>query len=252
VTSDYFTNNATWKGVGDDFDQLQLNGRNFEKLDPLECVQRYIEPMQNGKNLVAVTSATSNNITFNDGTSLIAAWPCPDAGIDWDTGQIWICRPGYDLKITCLSKDAETVAKNWTISNTWGEADDGVFPRWVTTIDYCLSAGPSPSNTNCGFHWSSVIMGLVCGLNLVKLVCINCVARWCQEPSLVSKFHHQARSKLIFERSLLAMRLRNSWKTVMRLQKTCASHRKPRFGPKNGANYLRSLEPSQDCDCTLP
>ena len=85
--------------------------------------------------------------------------------------------------------DIDRVAKNWTISNAFfGSPPEGDTPLWHATVNYCLSAGTAPRNADCGLHWSTPIMGLVCGLNLIKLLCIVYVGILCRQPALVSLY----------------------------------------------------------------
>jgi hypothetical protein len=189
VTSEFYTNNAIWNATfnpgGTDLVHLQENGRNFERLNKLECIQRYLDPLASGKDLIVVTSWMTNALTINDSTSLIWAFQNPARGIDWDTESLWICSDYATWPGACTFQNAAIIASSWTVGN-FGSDSIRPVPPWSVPVEYCLSGGANVQNLDCGFHWSISIMTLVLVLNVVNITAIWFVARWSQEPSLVS------------------------------------------------------------------
>ncbi|KAI9718441.1 MAG: hypothetical protein M1812_004162 [Candelaria pacifica] len=84
VTSDFLSNNVPWDPSDGDLSQLRLNAPKYEKLDPLDCIERYIDPLSVGKDLVVVTNAPSNEATFNDHSSLLSANQPQWGNSNWD------------------------------------------------------------------------------------------------------------------------------------------------------------------------
>lgn len=193
VTSDFETNNATWNrslNPGQtDLPHLQEIGHTFERLNKTECIRRYLRPFSSGKDLIVVTNLMTNELSNNDSTSLITAFQSPGKGADWDTESLWLCADNVTWPKTCTYDDAPIMAENWIIGRQDVEPNRNVT-SWSAPVQYCLSGGTNIKNMDCGFHWSISIMVLVSALNVVNIVAIWFVAKWCREPSLVRCFLH--------------------------------------------------------------
>lgn len=186
VTTDFGTNNATWSPTFEPVEVglplLREAGQTFERLNKSECIRRYLSPFTSGKDLIIVTSLATNELSHNDSTSFIYAFKTPAKGDDWDTESTWLCADNGTWP-KCSYDDAPTMAIDWTIGSrdyTMANVD-----TWSAPVEYCLSGGTPVKNENCGFHWSISIMVLVSAFNIVNIVALWFVARWCRKPSLV-------------------------------------------------------------------
>jgi hypothetical protein len=168
--------------------ELQKAGLGFERLDRNDCIQRYLDPLNSGRDLIVVTNLTTNALTINDGTSLIYTFQEPINGVDWDTDSLWICMDWNHLNnVPCTFQYTPIIASNWTVATSQFYDEISYNEVVFVPVEYCLSGGPNPRNTDCGFHWSISIMVLVCALNMVNIMSIYCITKWSKEPCLVSR-----------------------------------------------------------------
>ena len=156
----------------------------YERLNNTECIDRYIDSLHYGKDVVVVTNKTSST---NDGQAFLGSY----TQVDWPGQGLWICAsPAIGTRLGhggCTSDFMKDYADNWTVVYEGEGAYEANEQRESVTALYCLSAGTQPSDRGCGLHFSVPIMALVCVLNFVKCLSICWTARynWTAEPMSV-------------------------------------------------------------------
>jgi len=110
ATEDYARSNASWGNSK--LDSIRSIIPEFEKLNNSQCIDRYIDNLKNGKNLVVVTDllASSNNGSTLLGTSYYNNYP-------WQ--RDWICSSPSIVPALgrggCTDESMEPFKSNWTV-----------------------------------------------------------------------------------------------------------------------------------------
>ena len=102
ATSDFEDNQTPWRPEDNSFRaaflDLQSSAlRNYEKLDPQDCVARYINPLQATQSLIVVLSdimssnASSHSNVDYVGTTLISQSVHQQNSTLWNTESNWMC-----------------------------------------------------------------------------------------------------------------------------------------------------------------
>ena len=166
ATLDFQSNNQSWASVdGFDFNSLRLNAPNLEFLDRADCVNRYLQPLNAGKDVIVVTKRTTAE-NYNR-TMLVSE---VTGGLSWYFEEYWICssRPTW-LAMGgggCTSDVIDPFISNWAVAefkNSTNFMGNGAVP-----VDHCLSGGINPSQEMCSVGFSSYIMFLVVVVNALK------------------------------------------------------------------------------------
>ena len=184
TTQDYLQNNQSWSAAG--LDYMRLGIPTYERLDNHECIDRYVDSLHYGKDVVVVTNKTSST---NDGHTLLGSF----LQTGWPWQGLWICAsPEVGSRLLghkgCTSDYMKNYANNWTVVYEGPGYYDPTAHRETVTALYCLSAGTQPSDRGCGLHFSVPIMAIVCVLNFIKCVSICWAAyyNWNAQPMSVT------------------------------------------------------------------
>lgn len=234
VTEDFLQDNNTWAVVPQHVNTMRANAGQLERLNNTQCIQRYID------NVVGLTDVflVSANVTMDDHESLIPKYEntalidyAPSAlQTDWALENSWICSgyfQPYHTSITawalpnewCGRESLQPSASNWTYQGLRWDGDD-LTTVW-SRIDYCLCDGNDFAKMDqlCSLRFSPVILGVVCLLSLVKLVCISLTAiiqLRQNNPASVRDVEHQQRTP---QDSSTTQSLWRRWKTSCVLNK---------------------------------
>jgi hypothetical protein len=95
----------------------------------------------------------------------------------WATG--WMCSAGDDTTVKHTGRRQPWCSKEgllpqkdyWAVENYWRSLESVVILDVETQIEYCLSAGSEDTHAGCAIRYSSVLVLVVMGLNVLKLVC---------------------------------------------------------------------------------
>jgi hypothetical protein len=154
---------------------LQSTAVTFEKIDRKECINRYADPLTQGKNLVVVTEVAMRN-TQNpwvlEHRSLLAAWAAPSTAGLWSQSQDWMCTNMYQNMTHWQSCSPSHLLAN---VNSWA-VQYGSTESQHASVNYCLSEGANESNNGCGVYLSTALMCAVCVFNLFKCIGIGYTA----------------------------------------------------------------------------
>lgn len=181
VTSDFSSYTDNWNNSHQDLaaEVLAMHGRmkNFTRLDNIDCMARYVNPLDATSELVIV----SKNVTTgqNNGSSLIVGWISGSDSTIWNDATQWVCS-GHEngWSIYCTLDLISKYADNWIVIG-------GKIATWID-VQYCL-VGDSGSNTDkCGLHYNASVMVLVPLFTLVMALVIAWVALRYPEPTLVT------------------------------------------------------------------
>lgn len=158
--------------------ELHSAGRNFTHLNTTECIQRYIDPLNATSDLILVSESTAAEA---NGSSLLYGWISGGNAVLWNRATAWVCvgHKGVNKNTYCSAVDDEIsqYADNWTIP-----MEHGFSPP----IQYCL-VGPSGNNQErCGFHYSVVVLILVCICTSIESVIVTWTARRHSSPTMVT------------------------------------------------------------------
>lgn len=123
----------------------------FERLTPVDCINRCVDPMTATSDVIVVASNMTS--TQNNGSSLI------DGAVSgwwtWDFSTTWICQAYYSPSGPwrfCNADFASTFADDWNLPS----------PGSRVHVDYCLAGTQADNEQRCGMHYSMPILILVC------------------------------------------------------------------------------------------
>ncbi|KAK7606527.1 hypothetical protein JOL62DRAFT_330454 [Phyllosticta paracitricarpa] len=190
VTSDFETGPSPQEDVWINgnitphFEEMRYNIGGLDRLNKTQCFDRYIGGSVGMGDLIVVTSnvtmADNQSVISNASTSLLDA-STSQRGSNWILYNFWMCSrwwvPGTGLpEYWCTRDFLEPRLDEWT----W-KADQYSTPAqkeylysWYYKIDYCLSDGDNSKELEqqCELQFSSIVLIVVCVLNLVKCLCI--------------------------------------------------------------------------------
>lgn len=154
---------------------LQESARNFTRLEKLDCLELYVDPLNSTSDVVLV----AKNLTSaqNNGSSLIQGWI--NGLSSWDYASFWVCG-GIRISPYCTRDLALSMVNDWTIA-TW-EAPH----HQQVEIDHCLVGGQADNNERCGFYFSSPAIGAVSIFTLVGYILIFFIGRTQADKPLVT------------------------------------------------------------------
>lgn len=168
ATEDYPKNNDSW-GTENLNRIRQESTTTYEQLDNSDCIDRYVNRLNGGKDVVVITNKSSSQ---NDNSTLLGSYNISD----FPDGGGWVCSSPYiSPKVGaggCTTWFMNQFRTNWTVlyagRSTWGSGD----PREALVLS-CRSAGVHTEDNKCGVHYSTSIMIFVCVLNLLtcSLIC---------------------------------------------------------------------------------
>ncbi|CAD6586365.1 MAG: hypothetical protein ASARMPRED_002513 [Alectoria sarmentosa] len=168
TTQDYSQHNESWGGV--DLDRIRSSTIGFERLDNTRCIERYINSLNYGKDVVVVTNKTSS---ANDGNAFLGSYDLDS----WPYEGLWVCAsPEIGSRLGdrgCTSDFIKPFMNNWTVVYKHEPYYNSSDIRESVPVLYCLSAGVHSKDEGCGVHFSVPIMIFVCILNLIKCFCIT-------------------------------------------------------------------------------
>ncbi|OJD36760.1 uncharacterized protein BKCO1_9000190 [Diplodia corticola] len=188
VTADFLTSVDDWSVThpipesSDYFDRrwsiydLHLAGQGFTHLNNTQCIQQYLDPLNSTADLILVSKDTAEQ---NNGSSLLHGWISGSDFVHWQSATRWVCvaHEDYNWNHYCSQDDISQYADSWKVPS---------FNKTWAPIEYCL-AGPSGNNAErCGFHYSAVILVLVCVLTLIESIFITWTAKRHDSPTMVT------------------------------------------------------------------
>lgn len=164
VTSDFQYINQAWPSYGGyEFEPLRQSAAGLELLQPADCINRYIEPLNAGRDVIVVTNRTAAE---NSNSTLIAS--TVTGGTVWYFEEYWICSSTeiYNAIIPggCTTDVVDKFVSNWTVASETGLH----LGKGSVAVDYCLSAGMNDSQDQCSVGFSTYIMTIVIAMNALK------------------------------------------------------------------------------------
>ncbi|CAG8947876.1 unnamed protein product [Penicillium salamii] len=201
VTSDYLKDSTTWSYSMAGFDELRRNATNLAPLSRAACIERYTNT-DNGLSdvlLVARNISKHDQMSFaiDNSSTLLSNFSAFEAatdgdgskGIRWAQANSWVCSAWTPLGYYALPPNSERVTI-CSASAMKAYVDSWTFTRWEKApgspsgvqlsagVDHCIPASePHPTEDICALRVSYTLLIIVCGLNLIKLICIFCTAR---------------------------------------------------------------------------
>jgi hypothetical protein len=98
---------------------LKHKAANFTRLENLECIDAYIDPLMATSELVLVSSnLTSQNIRNGTESSLLEGWNNDNHQARWDGATNWICSDLYTDPVrpeTCTKEWIAPSAEHWVV-----------------------------------------------------------------------------------------------------------------------------------------
>ena len=169
ASSDFQNFNQSWPSKsGFDFNLLRQSATELEFLEPADCIDRYLSPLNSAKDVIVVTKrTTAENGNHTLLTSEIAG------GTVWYFQEYWICSSdeihSAMLPGGCTSGILDNFLSNWTVASGDPAPDGpGTFGGGSVAVDHCLSAGFNDSENQCSVGFSTYIMGIVIAMNALK------------------------------------------------------------------------------------
>lgn len=168
ATEDYLKSNRSWGTKH--LDRIRQDSRYYEQLDNSQCIDRYCNRLNNGKDVIIITKKSSLQ---NNNSTLLGTYDLKHFPGD----GFWVCS-GPHYRHHCSKWYMKQIATNWTVLYEGWPHDGSTFhpdgdTRRTALVLSCRSAGVHSDNNKCGLHFSTSIMIFVCILNLSKclLVC---------------------------------------------------------------------------------
>ena len=169
ASSDFQDYNQTWPSkIGYDFDSLRRSATDLEYLSNADCINRYIEPLNSGRDVIVVTKRTTAQ---NDNKTLLTSEV--SGGVVWYFEEYWICSSPeiYSAMLPggCTTSVINNYLSNWTVaSGDIPPVTDNSLGSGTVEVDHCLSAGLNDSQNQCSVGFSTYIMAIVIGMNALK------------------------------------------------------------------------------------
>lgn len=169
ATRDYQENNHTW--APETLDRIRRESTTiYENLDNSRCIDRYINRLNGGKDVVVIVDKSSS---LNDNSTLLGHFE-----VNQFPGRYWVCTSSFiSPRIGdggCTKWSMNQFRTNWTIVYD-GRASYSPDDSDEALALSCLSGGVHTEGNNCGLHFRTSIMIFVCVLNLIKclLICVT-------------------------------------------------------------------------------
>jgi hypothetical protein len=161
---------------------LQRRAANFTRLENLQCIDAYIDPLNATSELVLVSSTlTSHNIQDGTESSFLRGWNNGDEQARWDGASNWICSILYPHSVwpeTCAKERITPYAEHWVVHDY--------------TIQYCLVGKSTDNGNRCGLHFSKKVFIVIAICLLIEVWLICCVAILSRSPTLMTLGDAQA------------------------------------------------------------
>ncbi|CAG8243188.1 unnamed protein product [Penicillium olsonii] len=196
VTSDYLKDTTPWNYPMAGFDAMRQNVTGLTPISRAECIERYTNS-DNGLSdvlLVARNISKHDQLSFaiDNSSSLLSNFSAFDAatngggskGIRWSQANSWVCSAWTPLGYYASPPDSErtTICSDLAMK---AYVDSWTFTRWEETpaapsgvqlwagVDHCIPASDlHPMDDICALRVSGTLLVIVCGLNLIKVICI--------------------------------------------------------------------------------
>ncbi|KAH6690706.1 hypothetical protein F5X68DRAFT_253656 [Plectosphaerella plurivora] len=180
--------------------QAPAQTNSYTRIGTRECIEAFISPSNATRALVLVaqnmTSAQNGDSSLID--AAVFGW---DADNSW--ASAWICE-AYQKKEPwdfCLLKWAETeFIDDWTLAE----------PR--VKIDSCLVGEEGDNSERCGLHYSTHVMGIVCGCTFIEFLLI--LAIWFQQRHTAKGALHDDDQNMSWEERKRKREARRTMTTV--------------------------------------
>ncbi|CAG7915472.1 unnamed protein product [Penicillium olsonii] len=193
----YYTLELPYGGL----DAMRQNMTGLTLISRAECIERYTNS-DNGLSdvlLVARNISKHDQLSFdiNNSSSLLSNFSAFDAatngggskGIRWSQANSWVCSAWTPLGYNASPPDSErtTICSDLAMK---AYVDSWTFTRWEETpaapsgvqlwagVDHCIPASDlHPMEDICALRVNGTLLVIVCGLNLIKVICIFFTAR---------------------------------------------------------------------------
>ena len=169
ASSDFQNFNQSWPSkAGFEFDPLRESATDLEFLEPADCIDRYLNIYNAGKDVIVVTKrTTAENSNQTLLTNEVTGGPV------WYFEEYWICSSteiyAAMLPGGCTQGVMNNFYSNWTIaSGDIAPKTDNSLGGGSVEVDHCLSAGLNDSQKQCSVGFSTYIMGIVIAMNALK------------------------------------------------------------------------------------
>ena len=177
IASAFSTYKPDWLNASS-IDHLHQEAKHFARMDVVECIKQYANPMNATAKLVLVTNETAEE---NNGSSLISAWMSNYDPSQWNRRSLWMCNIHYS-KGWCTPERSLSPEGAWIIQS----GSSGLpGPTQNNTINFCLVGEQANGFDRCGFHYSAPILILVCICTGIGTVLIGWVKFRHSKPTLV-------------------------------------------------------------------
>ncbi|KAJ5931033.1 hypothetical protein N7466_006526 [Penicillium verhagenii] len=222
VTSDYLEDTTPWNYSMPGIDQIRRNATHLTPLSRADCIERYTNS-DNGLSdvlLVARNVSKYDQLSFaiDNSSSLLSNFSAFETashengsiGVDWTEADSWVCSAWAPLGYYALPPDSQRVTV-CTASAMTAYVDSWTFTRWQETpaapsgaqlwagVDHCIPAsGLYPMENKCQLRVSYALLIIVCGLNLIKLLCIFGTARLHHSGRLSTRHEGDTKAKTAY------------------------------------------------------
>lgn len=155
---------------------LRNQAKDWDNLTTTECIKRYSNSLSGARSVVLVLEDHTDTKQFPDNnlTALVDLNP-RDPSLVWE--QVWLCQ-GFDIPANHWCGPGGLLPNSTNFIYGWGpqrpDSDAVAAPDYAYTgrVAYCLSEGIAPVEEECGLHFSTSLMAIVCTLNLLKCACM--------------------------------------------------------------------------------
>lgn len=180
ATEDYLQHNETW--APENLDRIRRESiTTYEQLDNSHCIDRYINRLNDGKNVVVIVDRPYSQ---NHNSTLLGYFDVTS----FPDGAYWVCTSTYiEPKISaggCTKWSINPFRTNWTVVYDGRDYYLPGDPDEALALS-CRSGGLHTEDNKCGLHFSVSIMIFVCVLNLLKCLLICWTAYYTGKSELL-------------------------------------------------------------------
>ncbi|OTB05612.1 hypothetical protein M426DRAFT_260105, partial [Hypoxylon sp. CI-4A] len=169
-----------WGGVSYDLSPvytLKTSASSLTRLEPRECIDEYIDLLKSTRAVLVV--AQNMTSVQNNGSSLLDGWM---SGWDfWDAGNHWLCSV-YESQEYSRVCDRMVGVGGKAVGN----------PNVV--VDYCLVGDEGNNDGRCGLHYSTYILGIVCGCTALECLLVFWTGRHFDRDKAAGKLKRPRRT----------------------------------------------------------
>ncbi len=163
---------APWNTSDHTVDSLQIEARNFTRVETPDCVNYYLDYTDVTTNAVLVVEDTS---AAHNGSSLLSTFTSPSPAVAIEQSPVWMCE-AIEANILVTGCRSLINPTEWLVFGVGG------FPDGERVkVDYCLLSEPGDNSNRCTLQFSSTIFAIVSTFVILECLFVSWAAWECRD-----------------------------------------------------------------------